>query len=84
MTYHFYGGALDQYCFCEGGVIWLNHIDPFPLQDLHNSVVIQTVIVGVRIDVGQRQAVEFGTGQGLSDLRLESVLIIMVLIERFP
>ena len=53
-TYHFYGGALYQYCFCEGGVVGLHHIDPLPLQNLHNSVVIQTIIVGVGVYVGQR------------------------------
>lgn len=80
-AYHFDGSVLDQNGLREGRVVRLNHVDPLPLQDLHNAVMVQTVIVGVRVDVGQGQAVELGTGQRLHDLRLEAVVIVVVLVE---
>uniref|UniRef100_A0A147BSD2 Putative secreted protein n=1 Tax=Ixodes ricinus TaxID=34613 RepID=A0A147BSD2_IXORI len=82
---HAQGRRLGQHRLGErGAVLGGLQVDPLALQGPHHPLVAQAVVVGVRIDVGQGQAVQLCTGQPLPNLGLQPLLVLVVPVERVP
>ena len=69
--YHFEGSGLDEDGLCEGAVRGLGDEDALPGEDLDDAPVVEVVVVGVGVEVRQRQAVQLRVRQAVHDVRLQ-------------
>ena len=69
--YHFERRGLDEDGLCERAVCWLCDEDALPGEHLDDAPVVEVVVVGVGVEVAQRQAVQLGVRQAVHDVRLE-------------
>ena len=57
------------------------HEDTFPYQDLNDTMMVETVIIRIGIDVCKCKTIKLCIGQRMCDLRLQSILLILIFIE---
>ena len=70
-AHHFEGRGLDEDGLCEGAVRGLGDEDSLPGEDLDDAPVVEVVVVGVGVEVRQRQAVQLRVRQAVHDVRLQ-------------
>lgn len=76
-TYHSQRVGLDERGFGQLGPIGgFRGKSVFACQGLQNRPMVEIVIVGVRVDVGQGSTVNFSVGQCSCNLRLEMLLVL--------
>lgn len=75
-AYHFKWIILYEHSFCERVVRRVGHVDALPRQRLQNVPVVEAVVIGIRVHVGQREAVQLRVGQTTYDRRLQVFLIL--------
>ena len=71
MSYHLEWRGLDENGLRERAVRRLRDEHPLPGQRLDDAPVVEVVVVGVGVQVGQGHAVQLGVGQGVHDVGLE-------------
>lgn len=75
-AYHLEWWILNEDRFGELSIVLLRDVDAFSGQSLQDPVMVLIVIVGIRIYVGQSEAVEFRIWKRVDDLRLQMFLFL--------
>ena len=79
--HHFERRGLDEDGLGERAVSGLGDEDALPGEHLDDAPVVQVVVVGVGVQVRQRQAVQLRVRQAVHDVRLEVLDALIVKME---